>query len=145
MVSACLEITDFKRTVFSTLMDHRLRPTCGALVLGAIFGLAFEKSRVFEPGAIRAQFIFSKWLMLKMFLSAVGVGQICICMGNLIWEEKVRETRAKWANECTGVYALVLGAFTLGAGMATAGACPGMVFPQMVGNDVCACLMLDRN
>jgi hypothetical protein len=35
-------------------------------LMGFIFGFCFEKSRVFEPVVIRGQFVFERWIMLKM-------------------------------------------------------------------------------
>jgi hypothetical protein len=35
-------------------------------LMGFIFGFCFEKSRVFEPMVIRGQFVFERWIMLKM-------------------------------------------------------------------------------
>lgn len=39
---------------------------------GASFGYLFERSHVYEPSAIREQFIFRKWTMMKMFMGAVA-------------------------------------------------------------------------
>ena len=36
--------------------------------MGVVFGFLFEKSHVYEPQAIRGQFNFEVWIMMKMFM-----------------------------------------------------------------------------
>ena len=40
----------------------------GLCCTGLWFGALFERSHVFEPTSIRQQFIFQKWIMVKMFM-----------------------------------------------------------------------------
>ena len=40
------------------------------LAMGMVFGLALEKSRVFEPGVIVGQMQLRNFIMLKVFLTA---------------------------------------------------------------------------
>ena len=40
--------------------------------MGLVFGALFEKSHVYEPMAIRGQFNFERWIMMKMFMGAVA-------------------------------------------------------------------------
>jgi hypothetical protein len=42
------------------------------LIMGMVFGLLLEKSRVFEPGVILGQLRLSNFLMLKIFLAGVA-------------------------------------------------------------------------
>ncbi|XP_078329397.1 thiosulfate transporter TsuA-like isoform X2 [Crassostrea virginica] len=116
---------------------------CGKLVLtmggvglcGAVFGIAMEKSRVFEPKAIRDQMVFENFIMLKMFLSAVATGQACLALLSLIpatkdkFDKASQEFMACFNNR--GILSSLLGAFMLGVGMTLSGACPGMVLPQV--------------
>ena len=44
------------------------------LLMGAVFGFALEKSRVFEPGVIVGQMQLRNFIMLKVFLTAVATG-----------------------------------------------------------------------
>ena len=46
------------------------------LATGIVFGLALEKSRVFEPGVIVGQMQLKNFLMLKIFVAAVITGLI---------------------------------------------------------------------
>jgi hypothetical protein len=48
--------------------------------MGMLFGTAFAKSHVFEPSVIRDQFLFKRWLMLKMFLGAMGSSALCVAV-----------------------------------------------------------------
>lgn len=48
------------------------------LAMGAVFGLALEKSRVFEPGIIIGQMRLRNFLMLKIFLTAVTTGLVVL-------------------------------------------------------------------
>ena len=55
------------------------------LAMGAVFGIALEKSRVFEPGAIVSQMQLRTFLMLKIFLSAVITGLVVLAVLQGIW------------------------------------------------------------
>eukprot|EP01083_Nonionella_stella_P049295 131402_1 len=55
-----------------TLSSSELLPTVTSIACGIIFGIAFNKSRVFEPFFIIQQMLFTRFLMLKFFLSAVA-------------------------------------------------------------------------
>lgn len=50
------------------------------IAMGFVFGFVFEKSRVFEPKIIQAQFRFEKWLMLKMFLAAMAASALSLIL-----------------------------------------------------------------
>ena len=43
--------------------------------MGILFGLSFYKSHVYEPSIIRAQFLFRRFVMLKVFFGAMGIGK----------------------------------------------------------------------
>ncbi|MEE4378191.1 MAG: hypothetical protein V2J55_11880 [Candidatus Competibacteraceae bacterium] len=46
------------------------------LAMGLVFGLALEKTRVFEPGMMIGQFQLRNFIMLKVFLSAAATGLV---------------------------------------------------------------------
>ena len=48
------------------------------LVMGLLFGLALEKSRVMEPGFLIGQFQMSNFTMIKVMLTAIVVGMVGI-------------------------------------------------------------------
>jgi hypothetical protein len=59
-----------------------------SLVLGFLFGYAMEKAKVYEPKAIRQQMIFSRFIMLKMFLSAFATSTLSIFLAALIFKKR---------------------------------------------------------
>ncbi|MBL8805547.1 MAG: YeeE/YedE family protein [Rhodospirillales bacterium] len=94
------------------------------LAMGAAFGIALEKSRVFEPGVILGQMRLANFTMLKVFLTAVITGLVVLSVlhgAGLV----------KLAPKATLFTADIVGGLLLGAGIALAGACPGTVFAQL--------------
>jgi uncharacterized protein len=94
------------------------------LAMGAVFGVALEKSRVFEPGAIISQMQLRTFLMLKIFLTAVITGLIVLAVLNGVWGVKMYPKALVWQAD-------IVGGILLGAGISVAGACPGTVFAQI--------------
>jgi len=94
------------------------------LVMGAVFGIALEKSRVFEPGAIVSQMQLRTFLMLKIFLTAVVTGLVVLAALNGIWGVRIHPKPLVWPAD-------IVGGLILGVGISIAGACPGTVFAQL--------------
>lgn len=94
------------------------------LFMGAVFGFALEKSRVFEPGIIVGQMQLRNFTMLKVFLAAVAAGLVVLAALNGLG-------LAKPSPKATLYGADILGGLILGAGIALAGACPGTVLAQI--------------
>merc|ERR1712159_575184 len=90
-----------------------------SVLAGVLFGFAMEKSKVFQPETIRAQMDFSRWVMLKMFLTAAAVTQLGFCA--LFFCERTRillERARKYTLEsCTGMLGTIVGGWVLGTGM----------------------------
>lgn len=101
-----------------------LNAVIAGLAMGAIFGIALEKSRVFEPGIIVGQMRLTNFLMLKIFLTAVAVGAIVLAALTTFAGVKLVPKATLYAAD-------VLGGALLGIGIAMAGACPGTVFAQL--------------
>ena len=161
---------------------------------GLAFGVAFDKSRVFQPDAIVdqvratrqratqraehvprgaddadgarracccccAQMLMQRFIMLKMFMAAVGTSAASLGVISVVAPEKFAAARVK-ARRCTpaalrcrftasntplaraarcaqvsggkkNLKVAALGAGLLGLGMAMGGACPGMVLAQV--------------
>jgi len=93
-------------------------------LIGSVFGMVLEKSKVMEASSIVEQFLFKRFIMLKVFLTAMIVSMIVL---NLMSFEGVFEIKLKDFNLFTNI----LGGGLLGAGIALSGACPGTVFAQM--------------
>jgi len=94
------------------------------LLMGAVFGIALEKSRVFEPGMIVGQMQLRNFIMLKIFLTAVATGAVVLAALNGFGLVKLQPKAALYAAD-------VIGGLTLGVGIALAGACPGTTLAQI--------------
>jgi uncharacterized membrane protein YedE/YeeE len=103
-------------TIFSAVVT--------GLLMGLVFGLALEKSRVFEPGVIVGQMQLRNFIMLKVFLSAVATGLVVLAALNGFGLVKL-------APKATLYTADVAGGLILGVGITLAGACPGTVLAQV--------------
>ena len=94
------------------------------LAMGVVFGIALEKSRVFEPGTIVSQMQLRTFLMLKIFLTAVVTGLVVLAALNGIWGVTMHPKALVWSAD-------IVGGLILGVGISIAGACPGTVFAQL--------------
>jgi hypothetical protein len=94
------------------------------IVMGIIFGFALEKSRVFEPGIIVGQMQLRNFIMLKVFLTAVGTGAIVLAVLNGFGDVKLQPKAAAYAADAVG-------GLLLGAGISLSGACPGTTLAQI--------------
>lgn len=94
------------------------------LAMGAVFGFALEKSRVFEPGIIVGQMQLRSYIMLKVFLSAVATGLVVLAALHGFGVVKLHP-------KATIFGADIVGGLILGAGITLAGACPGTVLAQI--------------
>ncbi|XP_071487501.1 thiosulfate transporter TsuA-like [Diadema antillarum] len=107
----------------------------GCFLCGMIFGIAAEKGRVFETATIRGQFIYQRFIMMKMFLSAAGTSCLCLALLSVIpaTRHKFEAARTAYVSCLTqkGVITVIIGGAILGAGMAISGSCPGMVLVQI--------------
>ncbi|WP_153768502.1 YeeE/YedE thiosulfate transporter family protein [Labrenzia sp. CE80] len=94
------------------------------LIMGLVFGVALEKSRVMEPGVLVGQFQFRNFIMLKMFLSATATGLVVLAVLNGVFDVPLHPKAAAWGP-------VVIGGLILGIGIALAGACPGTALAQI--------------
>jgi hypothetical protein len=124
-------------------VDPSLRPVTSlvvAMLMGLVFGVCFEKSNVYLPANIQGQFVFSRWIMLKMFMAAVGSGAMVLSALSVLNPAACTLARDEFYCCCNrGVWTAGLtGGYILGVGMAVGGACPGMVLSQ-IGTGVPGC------
>ena len=94
------------------------------LAIGAAFGLALEKSRVFEPGIIVGQMQMRTFIMLKIFLTAVTTGLVVMAALNGLGFIRISPKAAIWGAD-------MVGGLLLGAGITLAGGCPGTIWAQL--------------
>ncbi|KAL3873777.1 hypothetical protein ACJMK2_036862 [Sinanodonta woodiana] len=104
-------------------------------IAGIAFGFCTEKGQVFEPQVIQEQMLLKRFIMLKMFLSAVVSGMFVMSLLSML-----PFTRRKFLNiqqafgsslRSKGVLTVFTGGLVLGVGMTLSGACPGMVLSQV--------------
>jgi len=94
------------------------------VLMGIVFGVALEKSRVFEPGMIVGQMQLRNFIMLKVFLTAVATGAVVLAVLNGFGYVKISPKPALYAADA-------IGGVILGVGIALAGACPGTTLAQI--------------
>jgi uncharacterized membrane protein YedE/YeeE len=94
------------------------------LATGIVFGVALEKSRVFEPGVIVGQMQLKNFLMLKIFVVAVVTGLVILAVMNGVFGVSLHLKPLLWRAD-------VIGGLILGVGIALAGACPGTTLAQI--------------
>ncbi len=94
------------------------------LAMGAVFGLALEKSKVMEPGCLIGQFQMSNFTMLKVMLTAIATGLVILAALHGFGVVKLSVKAALVGN-------MVVGGLLLGLGIVLAGACPGTALAQL--------------
>jgi uncharacterized protein len=94
------------------------------ILMGLVFGVALEKSRVFEPGMIVGQMQLRNFIMLKVFLTAVATGAVVLAALNGFGFVKLQPKAALYAAD-------IVGGLILGVGITLAGACPGTTLAQI--------------
>jgi uncharacterized membrane protein YedE/YeeE len=102
-----------------------------SLIMGILFGYVMDQAMVSSPTSIRRQFIFNKFIMLKMFLTAAGVGAVVFSFMEYFMSEKFHQVRCSRGYSDKGLLTLLIGGILQGIGMALSGACPGTVVIQM--------------
>nr|XP_054763118.1 UPF0394 inner membrane protein YeeE-like [Lytechinus pictus] len=91
--------------------------------------------KVFETATIRGQFIYQRWIMMKMFLSAAATSCFCLALLSVIPATKnvFESSRTAYVAGLTqkGIISVTIGGAILGAAMVLSGSCPGMVLVQI--------------
>lgn len=94
------------------------------LIIGFVFGIALEKSRVFEPGVIIGQMQLRSFLMLKVFLAATITGMLALAALTAFDAASLHPKALNWQGN-------LIGGLILGGGLVLAGACPGTTLAQI--------------
>ena len=102
------------------------------IFLGMIEGAAFQTSGMSAPYAIRGQMTFQIWIVLKMFLAAVGTSMLAQCCMYWYDAERFQKSR-KYLKVMAGLPRVIIGSSLLGIGMSLAGSGPTMTPSQMGG------------
>jgi uncharacterized membrane protein YedE/YeeE len=106
----------------------------GLIGFGMLEGASFQRSGVFLPVAITGQMVFKVWIVLKMFISAIGASMISQGVMNLILEGEFDRSRV-YKRKRAGFLRVIVGSALLGVGMALAGTGPTML-PSQIGGGV---------
>jgi hypothetical protein len=103
------------------------------ICMGLLFGAAMERGKVTPPITIRQQFLFQKFVMIKMFLSAAALSALCFALMSVVVPAIFDPVRDRFmsSRSAKGLVPVAIGAFMLGCGMTISGACPGMVYIQL--------------
>jgi uncharacterized membrane protein YedE/YeeE len=101
--------------------------------LGFLFGFVLEKSKVYDPSVIKDQLIFKRFIMLKMFFSALAASTLVILFYRNRFQAAYTKIYESMRDQLKvrSTLSLVGGGVILGFGMALAGSCPGMIFVQL--------------
>lgn len=106
-----------------------------SVLCGTIFGIAIEKSRVFDPAVVTSQMLMQKFIMMKMFLTSLTVGMFSLGVLAIlpVTRNSYLMARAAFLGGVhnKGYFGVCLGAAILGSGMSVVGTCPGILSVQM--------------
>ncbi|CAF2914181.1 unnamed protein product [Rotaria sp. Silwood2] len=128
-----IEKSDKTKTTKSSNGTTDLVQIVSASGLGIAFGILMNKANVYLAPIIRDQMLFKRFIMIKMFLGAVGASMLSSSIVILVSEPTYRTACNAFIhrnNRIHGIHLLV-GGTLIGVGMVLAGSCPGTVFVQM--------------
>lgn len=101
--------------------------------VGLLFGFMLEKSKCYDPQIILDQMVFKRFIMIKMFFSALAASTLVILVyrsrSRQAYEKLLESTRDQLKKK--SFLSLILGGVILGLGMTLCGSCPGMIFVQL--------------
>jgi hypothetical protein len=104
------------------------------IAFGAVEGFCFALSGMTDPSSFRSQMVFSKNILLKVFIGGVGTSMCVQALLALIAPKKFHDTR-HYKYQSAGFLRVVGGCLLLGAGMTIAGTGPTMM-PSQIGANV---------
>lgn len=107
--------------------------TVSSFALGILFGFLMNKANIVIAPTIRDQMLFKRLTMLKMFLSAVGMSMLSVCLILIINPKIYQKTLNGFIqrNKSINIVQLAIGGSLIGIGMVLSGSCPGTVFVQI--------------
>ncbi|CAF1175718.1 unnamed protein product [Adineta ricciae] len=110
-----------------------VRSIVSVIILGLLFGFLMNKATVFITPTIRKQMLFQRFVMLKMFLAAVGVSMLSAAVLELVRKNLYTKVLVDDIEDnCRrGVLHYVAGGSLIGLGMVICGSCPGTIFVQV--------------
>lgn len=100
-------------------------------LFGTLEGFWFYRSGVLMPSAVGLQMVFRSFVILKLFLSAVGSSMLVQCLLSVVQPAQFEDTR-HFSESAKGYYRQIIGSLILGVGMAMAGSGPTLLPGQLV-------------
>lgn len=108
------------------MLEHAAVP-----LMGLSFGFALQKANIAAPGTIISQMLFSRFIMLKVFLTAVATSCLVVLVLHSCLHNPSSLINARFRYPRQGLLSTAAGAVILGVGMTVSGACPGTVAVQI--------------
>lgn len=101
--------------------------------VGFLFGFVLEKSKVYDPLIIKDQLVFKRFIMIKMFFSALAASTLIVLFYRTKFAKAYPQIYELFRDQLKqrSMFTLVFGGLVLGFGMAVGGSCPGMLFVQL--------------
>lgn len=101
--------------------------------VGFLFGFVLEKSKVYDSQIIIDQMVFKRFIMIKMFFSALAASTFVILVYRTLSPQAYAKILDSGRDQLkkTPLLSLIIGGIILGFGMTIVGSCPGMVFVQI--------------
>mmetsp|Transcript_9049 Transcript_9049/g.19437 ORF Transcript_9049/g.19437 Transcript_9049/m.19437 type:complete len:340 (-) Transcript_9049:21-1040(-) len=100
------------------------------VVFGVAEGYVFFKTGLLNPQAVMDQMKFSSFIVMKLFLSAVGTSMVAQSIMSVVAKDEFEKTR-KYSKTAVGYPRAVGGCALLGVGMALAGSGPTLIPGQL--------------
>jgi hypothetical protein len=100
------------------------------VVFGVAEGYVFLKAGILNPQAVMDQMKFSSFIVMKLFLSAVGTSMLAQSLMSVVSKDAFDKTR-KYSKTVVGYPRAVGGCALLGVGMAMAGSGPTLIPGQL--------------
>lgn len=100
------------------------------VVFGVAEGYVFFKTGLLNPQAVMDQMKFSSFIVMKLFLSAVGTSMVAQSLMSVVAKDAFEKTR-KYSKTAVGYPRAVGGCALLGVGMALAGSGPTLIPGQL--------------
>ena len=101
-----------------------LTVTVLGLSVGAVFGFALEKSRAFEPGLVVGQVQLRRFIMVKVWLTALATALLCLTLLAGLGIVHLHPKPLALVGDLAG-------GLLFGFGMALAGGCPAAAAAQL--------------
>lgn len=128
-----LEEKNLKLSASSSSSASKLIVMIKSTGVGLLFGFMLEKSKVYDPQIILDQMVFKRFIMIKMFFSALTASTLVVLFYRSRFPKAYQQIFEILNEQLRqrSMFTLIVGGLVLGFGMAVGGSCPGMLFIQL--------------